>query len=63
MINIRGLLNPGYLGSITVKVKTGLVTGGSERIAFAIVHVDVRYPHGIVVVALLDIILLIVYLA
>ncbi len=35
----------------------------NERIAFAIVHVDVRYPCGIVVVALLDIILVIVYLA
>ena len=46
-----------------MKVKTGLVTGGSERIAFAIVHVDVRYPRGIVVIALLDVMLVIVYLA
>ena len=33
-------------------VKTGLVTGGSERIAFSIVRVDVRYPDGIVGIVL-----------
>ena len=37
---------------ITVMVKTGLVTGGSERIAFSIVRVDVRYPDGIVGIVL-----------
>ena len=37
---------------MTVKVKTGLVTGGSERIAFSIVRVDVRYPDGIVGIVL-----------
>jgi hypothetical protein len=36
-----------------VKVKTGLVTGGSERIAFAIVPDEVRYPDRIVGIALL----------
>ena len=36
-----------------MKVKTGLVTGGSERIAFAIVPVEVRYPDRIVEIALL----------
>ena len=36
-----------------MKVKTGLVTGGSERIAFAIVPVEVRYPDRIVGIALL----------
>ena len=41
------------MGLITVKVKTGLVTGGSERIAFAIVPVEVRYPDRIVGIALL----------
>jgi len=41
------------LDLITVKVKTGLVTGGSERIAFAIVPVEVRYPDRIVGIALL----------
>ncbi len=36
-----------------MKVKTGLVTGGSERIAFSIVRVDVvRYPNGIVGIVL-----------
>ena len=35
-----------------MKVKTGLVTGGSERIAFSIVRVDVRYPDGIVGIVL-----------
>ena len=38
---------------ITVMVKTGLVTGGSERIAFSIVRVDVRYPVGMVGIVLL----------
>jgi hypothetical protein len=38
---------------MTVKVKTGLVTGGIERIAFAIVLVEVRYPDRIVGIALL----------
>ena len=38
---------------MTVKVKTGLVTGGSERIAFAIVQVEVRYPDRKVGIALL----------
>ena len=33
-------------------VKTGLVTGGSERIAFSIVRVDVRYPDKIVGIVL-----------
>ena len=33
-------------------VKTGLVTGGSERIAFSIVRVDVHYPEGIVGIVL-----------
>ena len=37
---------------MTVKVKTGLVTGGSERIAFSIVRVDVHYPEGIVGIVL-----------
>ena len=37
---------------MTVKVKTGLVTGGSERIAFSIVRVDVRYSDGIVGIVL-----------
>ena len=37
---------------MTAKVKTGLVTGGSERIAFSIVRVDVRYPDGIVGIVL-----------
>ena len=36
-----------------MKVKTGLVTGRSERIAFAIVPVEVRYPDRIVGIALL----------
>ena len=36
-----------------MKVKTGLVTGGGERIAFAIVPVEVRYPDRIVGMALL----------
>ncbi len=35
-----------------MKVKTGLVTGGSERTAFSIVRVDVRYPDGIVGIVL-----------
>ena len=35
-----------------MKVKTGLVSGGSERIAFSIVRVDVRYPGGIVGIVL-----------
>ncbi len=35
-----------------MKVKTGLVTGGGERIAFPIVRVDVRYPEGIVGIVL-----------
>ncbi len=35
-----------------MKVKTGLVTGGGERIAFSIVRVDVRYPDGIVGIVL-----------
>ncbi len=35
-----------------MKVKTGLVTGGSERIAFSIVRVDVRYPDWIVGIVL-----------
>ncbi len=35
-----------------MKVKTGLVTGGSERIAFSIVRVDVRYPDGILGIVL-----------
>ena len=47
------MLNSGHYGLITVKVKTDLVTGGSERIAFSIVRVDVRYPDGIVGIALL----------
>ena len=37
---------------ITVMVKTGLVTGGSERIAFSIVRVDVHYPDKIVRIVL-----------
>ena len=37
---------------MTVKVKTGLVTGGSERIAFSIVRVDVHYPDEIVGIVL-----------
>ena len=36
-----------------MKVKKGLVTGGSERIAFAIVPDEVRYPDRIVGIALL----------
>ena len=36
-----------------MKVKTGLVTGGREKIAFAIVPVEVRYPDRIVGMALL----------
>jgi hypothetical protein len=47
------LINSGHWELITVKVKTGLVTGGSERIAFAIVRVEVRYPDGVVGIALL----------
>ena len=35
-----------------MKVKTGLVTGGGERIAFSIVRGDVRYPGGIVGIVL-----------
>jgi hypothetical protein len=46
------LFNSGHYELITVKVKTGLVTGGSERIAFSIVRVDVRYPDGIVGIVL-----------
>jgi hypothetical protein len=38
---------------ITVKVKTGLVTEGSERIAFAIVPDEVHYPDRVVGMALL----------
>jgi hypothetical protein len=41
------LVNSGHYELKTVKVKTGLVTGGSERIAFSIVRVDVRYLDGI----------------
>ena len=37
---------------MTVKVKTGLVTGGSERIAFSTVRVDVHYPDEIVGIVL-----------
>ena len=37
---------------MTVKVKTGLVTGGSERIAFSIVRVNVHYPDEIVGIVL-----------
>jgi hypothetical protein len=37
---------------MTVKVKTGLVTEGSERIAFSIVRVDVHYPDEIVGIVL-----------
>ena len=51
--NIRSLFNSGYPDLITVKVKTGLVTGGSERIAFAIVPVEVHYPDRVVGIALL----------
>ena len=47
------MINSGHWELITVKVKTGLVTGGSERIAFAIVPVEVRYPDRIVGMALL----------
>ena len=46
------MFNSGHDELITVKVKTGLVTGGSERIAFSIVRVDVRYPDGIVGIVL-----------
>ena len=46
------MINSGHYELITVKVKTGLVTGGSERIAFSIVRVDVRYPDGIVGIVL-----------
>ncbi len=46
------MVNSGHYEIITVKVKTGLVTGGSERIAFSIVRVDVRYPDGIVGIVL-----------
>ncbi len=35
-----------------MKVETGLVTGGGERIAFSIVRVDLRYPDGIVGIVL-----------
>ncbi len=35
-----------------MKIKTRLVTGGSERIAFSIVRVDVHYPGGIVGIVL-----------
>jgi hypothetical protein len=45
----KELINSRYCESITLKVKTGLVTGGSERIAFSIVRVDVHYPNGIIV--------------
>jgi hypothetical protein len=38
---------------MTVKVKTGLVAGRSERIAFAIVPDEVHYPDRIVGIALL----------
>ena len=48
----KELINSRYCESITLKVKTGLVTGGSERIAFSIVRVDVRYPDGIVGIVL-----------
>ena len=46
------MLNSGHYELITVKVKTSLVTGGGERIAFSIVRVDVRYPDGIVGIVL-----------
>ncbi len=46
------MLNSGHYGLITVKVKTDLVTGESERISFSIVSVDVRYPDGIVGIVL-----------
>ena len=46
------MFNSGHYELIKVKVKTGLVTGGSERIAFSIVRVDVRYPDGIVGIVL-----------
>ena len=46
------MINSGHYELITVKVKTGLVTGGSERIAFSIVRVDVRYPDKIVGIVL-----------
>ncbi len=36
-----------------MKVKTGSVTGGGERIAFAIVPDEVRYPDRVVGMALL----------
>ena len=52
MIRTQELINSGHYELITVKVKTGLVTGGSERIAFSIVRVDVRYPDGIVGIVL-----------
>ena len=46
------MFNSGHDELITVQVKTGLVTGGSERITFSIVRVDVRYPDGIVGIVL-----------
>ena len=46
------MINSGHYELITVKVKTGLVTGGSERIAFSIVRVDVHYPDEIVGIVL-----------